>query len=53
MSKVKMWVCSACKGVYFPDHAIALGRCPGCSGQGKVQDCERDEAGVVVPLEKA
>jgi len=50
MSRVTMWICSACKGVYYPDHAVALGKCPGCGGNGKVQPCEKDEAGVVTPL---
>lgn len=47
MKKVERWVCSSCGGVYFPDHALALGYCPGCHGQGAVKQCEVDEAGVV------
>jgi rubrerythrin len=49
---VKMWVCSACGGVWFPAVAEAHGRCPSCKGQGAVQDCTRDEAGVVKPVVK-
>jgi rRNA maturation endonuclease Nob1 len=47
MNKVKRWICSACKGNYFPDHALALGRCPGCGGHGEVKTVEQDDAGVV------
>ena len=47
MKKVDRWVCSSCGGNYFPDHALALGRCPGCSGQGEVKKVEQDESGVI------
>jgi len=49
MSRVNMWVCDACKGVYFPEQAQARGKCPGCGGQGSVKPCDKDEAGVVTP----
>lgn len=49
---IKMWVCSACGGVWHIPHAEARGRCPSCSGEGKVQDCTKDEAGVVKPVSK-
>jgi DnaJ-class molecular chaperone len=44
---VKRWICSACSGVYFVEHAEARGKCPGCGGQGEPKDVEMDEAGVV------
>jgi len=50
VKRVKMWVCSACKGIYHTAHAEALGKCPGCGGQGKEQECNKDEAGVIVPV---
>lgn len=49
---IKRWVCSACGGIWFVEHAEARGKCPACSGQGAVQDCKRDEAGVVTPVSK-
>lgn len=47
MKKAVRWVCSSCGGNYFPDHAQALGYCPGCHGQGSVKNVEVDDAGVV------
>lgn len=47
MSKEKMWVCSACGGFYHPATALAIGKCPGCSGSGAVKEVERDESGVL------
>lgn len=47
MSKILMWVCACCGGVYWPDVAKARGKCPGCGGNGAVKNCEQDEAGVV------
>lgn len=52
MKKSQRWVCSSCGGNYFPDHAQALGHCPGCHGQGEVKDVEVDAAGVVKVLQK-
>lgn len=45
-----MWVCDACKGVYFPAVAEARGKCPGCSGSGHTRECYKDDAGVVTPV---
>lgn len=39
----KMWVCTACKGVYF---APINGACPGCKGTMTEQDVRFDAAGV-------
>jgi len=52
MERVNMWVCGACGGVYFPEVAQARGKCPGCGGEGKVQACSKDPAGVVTPVRK-
>lgn len=51
MSKVMMWVCACCGGVWFPDIAQARGKCPSCGGNGAVKACDRDDAGVVKPKE--
>lgn len=52
MARIKLWVCNACKGVYYTAHALALGKCPGCGGQGKERLCDQDAAGVVTPVEE-
>ena len=47
MKKVERWICSSCGGNYFPDHALALGYCPGCHGQGEVKKVAQDDSGVI------
>lgn len=50
MTRVKMWVCDACGGVWHTAVALARGKCPSCGGNGRERACEQDDAGVVHPL---
>jgi uncharacterized OB-fold protein len=47
MKKAQRWICSACGGNFFPDHALARGKCPSCGGQGDVRSVDVDDSGVV------
>lgn len=50
--RIKMWVCSACGAIWHVAQGEARGRCLSCNGEGGVRDCEKDEAGVVKPVQK-
>lgn len=52
MKKVQRWICSACGGNWWPEHAMALGHCPACKGQGAVKTVEQDDSGVVHDAKK-
>lgn len=47
MRRVQRFICSACGGNYFVEQAQALGKCPGCGGQGEVKTVQQDDAGVI------